>query len=135
MKDDLTIHLIFFRPVMILKCTNSYKAVFNFKQMGLFLICQGMWAFGVLSYMIRWDIEYWFSTPGHFFVGFCFFVGVEKCFNLVQSIRIKYRLGRKMLKWSLMRDWTGLKTTGSTTLNPLLNRNYDKILKLFLTAF
>ena len=37
---------------MKVKYINDYKAVFDFKHMGLFLVCQGMWALGGLSDMI-----------------------------------------------------------------------------------
>ena len=51
MKYDLTSDSILCRPVMKVKYINNYKAVFDFKQMGLFLIYQVMWALGGLSNM------------------------------------------------------------------------------------
>ena len=80
MKYDLTSNLIFFRPVMKLKYIDNYKAVFDFKQMGLFLICQGMWALGGLSDIIGRESSYYFSTPRQFFVGFFF------CWNNKKSL-------------------------------------------------
>ena len=46
MKYDLTSDLIFFRPVMKVKYINNCKEIFDFKHMGLFIICQGVWSFG-----------------------------------------------------------------------------------------
>ena len=42
-KYDLTSNSRFFRPVMKVKNINNFKVIFDFKQMGLFLICQGIW--------------------------------------------------------------------------------------------
>ena len=44
--------LIFFRPVKKVKYINNYKEVFDFIQMRLFLIFQGMWGLECLSDMI-----------------------------------------------------------------------------------
>ena len=52
MKYNLTSDLILFRPVMKVKYVNNCKVVFNFKQMGLFLIYQGTWGLGGLRDMI-----------------------------------------------------------------------------------
>ena len=62
MKYDLTSDSIFFRPIMRLNYINNCRAVFNFKQMGLFLIYQGTWGLGGLRDMIPWERSYWFST-------------------------------------------------------------------------
>ena len=52
---------------------NNYNVVFGFKWMGLFLVCQGMWAMGGLGNIISCERIYLFSTPRRVFVGFCFF--------------------------------------------------------------
>ena len=77
MKYDLPSDLILFRPVMKLKYINNCKNIFYFKQIKLFLICQGIWALGVLSYMIGQERSYWLSTPGKFLL-VSVFVGIEK---------------------------------------------------------
>ena len=72
MKCDLTGDLILFRPVMKVEYINNCKSIFDFKQMGLFMICLGLWFLEGLSDMIVWDRSYWFSFPKHCFVDFCF---------------------------------------------------------------
>ena len=72
MKYGLTSDLILFRPVMKVKYISNFKTALYFNHMGWFLICQWMWGLGVLSDMIGWERSYWFSSPGRFFVGFCF---------------------------------------------------------------
>ena len=99
MKYDSNRDLVLFIAATKVKYINNCQTILDFKQMGLFLICQGMWRLGGLRDMIIWESSYWFSTPGKCFVGFLFFVGIErKRFYLVQSIRITYELRRKY--WS-----------------------------------
>ena len=62
------------RPVLKVKYINNCEAILYFKDMGLFLICQGGWDLGGQSNMIRLEMIYWFSIPGQCFVGFSFFV-------------------------------------------------------------
>ena len=77
MKYDLASDEIFFRPVLKVKYVNNCKVIFNFKQMQLFLICQGGWYLGFLGGAIFWEKSYWLSTPGQFllvsvFIGMTF---------------------------------------------------------------
>ena len=45
MEYDLTNDLILFRPVIKVYYINNYKEIIDLIQMGLFLICQGMWGY------------------------------------------------------------------------------------------
>ena len=56
MKYNLTSNLIFFIPVMKVKYIYKCTAIFYFKQMGLFLVGQGMWG-------LR-DCAVWFAERG-----------------------------------------------------------------------
>ena len=56
MKWDLTSNLIFFWTVSKVKYIKNYKAVFDFKHMGLFVIHLGLWDLGI------WSI--WFAERG-----------------------------------------------------------------------
>ena len=74
-KYDLTSGLTFFRPVMKVKYINNCGEIFDFKWMGLFLICQRKWA-------LR-DRAVWFAERGHLLLNawavFClllFFFGI-----------------------------------------------------------
>ena len=77
MKYNLTINLIFFIPVMKVLYIYTYKAVFDFKSMGLKLICKGTW---VARDHAIWFSERWVigsQLRGNFSLDF-FVVGIGK---------------------------------------------------------
>ena len=63
---------------MKVKYINNWKPVFDFKQMGLFTICIGLWFLGGLSNMIFLREELLVLLAQIVFVGFFFKIGIEK---------------------------------------------------------
>ena len=66
MEYDLTRKLILFIPVMKVKYIYTYETILDFKQVGLFLVCQGIWGLMVraISFAERGVIGS--QRPGNF---------------------------------------------------------------------
>ena len=71
-KYDLTSDLLFFVPAVEILYIYTCKAIFYFKQMGLKLICQGMWVTRARAILFSERGFIGSQRPGNIFVGFCF---------------------------------------------------------------
>ena len=66
MKYNLTSDLIFFRPVIKVLYIYIYKAIFNFKLMGLNLTSQAMWVARVRVILFTERVVIGSQCPGNF---------------------------------------------------------------------
>ena len=74
-KYDLTINLRFFRPVLKVKNINNYKDIFDFRHIGLVLVCDIIRGLRDCTIYIFWEKKISLSTPRKFFPNL-FFVGI-----------------------------------------------------------